>query len=180
MDTIRLLVTKNCNRSCSGCCNKDHNLDGLPVFDTDYFKKHKKEIKNIVITGGEPLLYQNKLSDFLIAHHEWDVKWIVYTAKIDNYFNNIGFMGLIDGLTLTFHDQSDVDKAKEFIERQYFKPFSRSTKSLRLNVFKGIDITSIPEKHLSIWKVKTGIEWIENCPLPKNEIFMRLSKFWGE
>ena len=30
MKKLRLLVTKNCDRSCPGCCNKDWNLDKLP------------------------------------------------------------------------------------------------------------------------------------------------------
>jgi molybdenum cofactor biosynthesis enzyme MoaA len=34
MKKLRLLVTSECNRSCSGCCNKEWDLDKLPVCES--------------------------------------------------------------------------------------------------------------------------------------------------
>jgi len=44
--------------------------------------------------------------------------------------------------------------------------------SLRLNIFKGIYIPEVVD--LSLWKVKKDMEWISNCPLPEDEVFMKL------
>ena len=46
--------------------------------------------------------------------------------------------------------------------------------NLRLNVFKGIDLMNVDTQHTALWKIKTNIEWVKNCPLPKDEVFMRL------
>jgi hypothetical protein len=40
-------------------------------------------------------------------------------------------------------------------------------------VFSDIEL-DLNAPALKDWKIKTGIEWIENCPLPPNETFMRL------
>jgi len=178
MDTIKLVVTKNCNRSCSGCCNKDHDIDSLPIFDSDYFKKHKKEIKNIIITGGEPLLYQKKLSQLMINFLDYkDIKFILYTAYVKDYFKNIGILSFFDGITLTLHEQSDISDAMEFLFK--IKQYNMKNKTFFLNVFEGIDLTEIHDI-LDNWKVRTGYKWIKDCPLPKNEILMRLPKFLEE
>ena len=176
-DTIRLLVTEKCNRSCSGCCNKDHDLQALPVFDASYLKKHKKDIKTIIVTGGEPLLFQNQLSNFFLNFLDYkDLKFILYTAFVKEYHKKIGIMSFLDGLTLTFHEQKDVEDSVEFLERILLSGFK---KSFRLNVFENIDISMV-QSYLKEWDVRTGYKWVQNCPVPDNEIFMRLDKYIGE
>ena len=44
-------------------------------------------------------------------------------------------------------------------------------KSLRLNIFKGIPLLLYSNVN---WKIKDNIEWMKDCPLPKDEVFMRL------
>ncbi len=53
MKKLRLIITEKCNRKCSGCCNNDWNIDKLPVI-TDFSKYNE-----IIITGGEPMLYSH-------------------------------------------------------------------------------------------------------------------------
>jgi hypothetical protein len=50
------------------------------------------------------------------------------------------------------------------------KIYKTRKKSLRLNVFKGV---SVP-KTWSNWIVKKNMVWIKNCPLPEDEVFMKL------
>lgn len=76
---------------------------------------------------------------------------------------------LLDDITV--HNQSDMINFKLFNAFLTRKDDCVLKKSYRLNVFKGIDLKGIS---LDIWKVKDNVEWIRNCPLPKNEIFKRL------
>ena len=62
--------------------------------------------------------------------------------------------------------------SKIFIILYFKKSTSFKSKSLRLNIFKGIDYSSIDT---SLWDIKDNIEWIKNCPLPKNEVFQKLT-----
>jgi hypothetical protein len=73
-----------------------------------------------------------------------------------------------DGLTVTLHTQQDVAKFKAF--DRYILPPVRRRKSLRLNIFKGVDLKGYKPEG---WVIKDGIEWIKNCPLPEGETLMR-------
>jgi len=77
---------------------------------------------------------------------------------------SIDLLNALDGITITLHTQRDVLPFKAFAS------FTNGIKrSLRVNIFKGVYISQIPKG----WAVKDNIEWIQNCPLPKDEVFMR-------
>ena len=50
-DKLRLLLFEECGRNCPGCCNRDWDLQALPVCQdfTPY--------QIIMLTGGEPMLH---------------------------------------------------------------------------------------------------------------------------
>jgi len=157
-DKLRLLITKDCNRSCKGCCNKDWDLDKLPIC-TDF-----RGYSEVILTGGEPMLYPDKIINLCkeIRKQNNTCKIYLYTADIkkfyDWYIDNI-----VDGVTVTLHEQRDVVAFKEYSGLY-------SHLNLRLNVFKGI---KLPE-YTGEWIVQRDIVWIKDCPLPKGEVFMRV------
>jgi organic radical activating enzyme len=168
---LRLLFTKICNRNCPGCCNKDWDLDALKkvsLFDYD----------EILITGGEPLLFPEKLIGYVEAIRVVSkAKIYVYTAMTihNNSFKSLyEVMKVVDGITLTLHEQQDVTNLAPVLysikhDSTVNKVFK--DKSLRLNVFLGLDLKGLD---LSDWKVKEGMVWVENCPLPTNEVFRKI------
>ena len=163
---LRLLVTEECNRNCDGCCNKDYDLKNLPVVDS--FEGYDE----IIITGGEPLLYKKTVSDVLsrIKIENKSAKIILYTARTTKPTYFIILLSFIDGVTITLHEQSDVEPFLELA-----KIIKKSTypkeKSLRLNIFEGIGIDT---SRLKEWKIKKDMVWIKDCPLPKDEVFKKL------
>ena len=166
----RIFLWSDCDRSCHGCCNKDWDLTSLAVFDLNDFN-HCDEV---MLTGGEPLLDANSLQKVLAVakkiKDKKDVPVYVYTATSSyTLLAALVMSGLIDGITLTLHDQRDAENL--FIINPYnADDFVRSGKTLRLNVFKGI---KLPDYLSSHWVVKDNIEWIKNCPLPKDEVFVK-------
>lgn len=164
MKKLRLLITEKCNRNCEGCCNKEWDLSSLPICTS--FDGYD-EIK---LTGGEPLLKPSILIDVIakIRHDNPLAKIFLYTA---NTYDDtlLAFIDLVDGMTYTIHEQKDV---------QYFLDFndclinSDKYKSLRLNIFKGVELPE--DVNLSYWKVSMNRVWTKNCPLPNGEVFMRL------
>lgn len=92
---------------------------------------------------------------------------IMYTAKADEPEEFLCTLSYLDGVTLTLHEQKDVLDFVKLQSRCLFRD-----KSLRLNVFAGVDLGGIDTWP---WKVKDDIEWLKDCPLPENEVFMRLS-----
>lgn len=169
MKKLRLLVTDKCHRNCEGCCNKDWDLESLPVWDTlDGFD-------TIMFTGGEPLLFPTKLIQSITNLKiiiDKSPKVYVYTSICHPYVF-LKVLEKCDGITLTLHDETDVDLFYLLDSCLKDDP-TRESKSLRLNIFKGVEVTP----KYSGWIIKSEMEWIKNCPLPNDEVFMRFSELW--
>lgn len=171
MKKLRLLVTKDCPKNCTGCCNKDWNLDELPI--VEHFNYDE-----IILTGGEPFSVNafRKTVDLLYflknIMPDDNRKVYVYTTDAWAVYD---CLEIADGFTLTLHDQEDVDSffiaANDALE-QLLEQMPSVKCSLRLHIFKGITLPD--DINLSHWQVKSDIEWIENCPLPVDEEFRRL------
>ena len=164
MRKLRLLLFENCEKRCVGCCNKDWDLSNLPVV------KDYTGYDVISLTGREPML-----DPYLVIRVATDITnnsealVYLYTAKSKPISTFITLVYCVDGICLTLHEQKDVGPFIELNEQLDKEPYNK--KSLRLNIFKGIELGLCD---LSKWKVKKDIEWIKNCPLPKDEVFMRL------
>jgi MoaA/NifB/PqqE/SkfB family radical SAM enzyme len=169
---LRLLVTKDCHRSCPGCCNNDWDLDNLPrpIGLLSYLRYDE-----VLLTGGEPLLRLKTLYDIVknIRSLNNYAKIYVYTNKLDVLTDLLYAWKITDGLTITLHNQEDADK---FVDIYRQLPNWVLHKSNRLNIFEDIklDIIECNNTWLCGFKLKQNIQWIKDCPLPKNETFMRL------
>jgi hypothetical protein len=140
-----------------------------------------------MITGGEPMLYPSALMAFIgrwraleSSQRYWKANvWsapvmvnnraelIVYTANLEDTAAAKQILKAVDGMTVTLHSQSDLTPFSSFnytIQRDFIH-----NKSLRLNVFKGIEI---PEYPLPLWDIKRGIVWQEDCPIPEDKLFV--------
>jgi len=166
MKKLRLIITEDCNRSCPGCCNNDFNIQALPLCTS--FENYD----TIMLTGGEPMLYQNRIQYLIeiIRKQNPTCKIIMYTAKTKRQSDLAGILTLLDGITITLHEQYDVEPFKVFDELIDCSKFKQ--KSLRLNVFKNVNINGMILNN--IWTIKPNIEWIKDCPLPENEVLMRV------
>lgn len=160
MTTLRLLLFSACNRSCVGCCNKDWDLDALPKV------KNYRGYDEIILTGGEPMLNPGLVietaSQIRLQTH---APIILYTAKPERLPE---VMPYLDGVTVTLHEPDDVAPFLTLPNPLLGAGFYRHC-TKRLNVFAGVDVPDIYG-----WEIKRGIEWIKDCPLPDQEVFMRL------
>jgi len=165
MKKLRLLLFEKCDRSCTGCCNNDWDLQSLPV------EKDFSQYDIIMLTGGEPMLEpQIVINTIRTIKKTSNAVIYMYTAKCTHLIDLYNVLSYLDGLTLTLHHQDDVAPFEIFNSK--LSKFCLSPLfSFRLNVFKGIDISHID---ISAWKVKDNIKWIKNLHLPTNETFKRL------
>lgn len=164
---LRLLIAEKCNRTCEGCCNNDFDLKNLPT--TNNYKGYDK----IIITGGEPRLYPELVKQVIFEVREQNptAKIIMYTAKSKRASDLMDILELLDGITLTLHEQYDVFPFVNLYNLINHRQLGY--KILRLNVFSNVDISPHLWK-IKNWKIKSNIEWMKNCPVPTNEVLMRL------
>lgn len=162
---LRLLVLPECNRTCKGCCNKNFDLDALPVVETF------KGFDEIILTGGEPMLDPMVIYQLIKKiRYETTAPIYMYTAWRENALELAGVVARLDGLTITLHTKKDTEPFERLCEM--LKRFDLlGQRSLRVNVFSGV---STGNADLTNWQVKTGLKWVENCPIPEGEVFMRL------
>jgi organic radical activating enzyme len=171
MKVLRLILTRKCNRSCERCCNKQDAFVENRVPNILELGYNFSDFDTIILTGGEPLLEFDslKLTIALIRKVSPDSKIIVYTANVQMKDEIIELLYLVDGITVTVHEQEDVDDFNRLnfwmLRLKRYK--IDNNKTLRLNIFKGVKIYM---QNSSLWKIKDNIEWIEDCPLPENEI----------
>jgi len=176
MKKLRLLITTDCDKNCKGCCNKDWDIDRFPILPLHGWSE-------ILITGGEPMLYPLRLDNLLsrIRKVNPDAKKILYTAKMLDLNDNSGkevlyhsIVNKLDGITLTLHNQKDADVFYMYHKNLMFilAKLGKTDISLRLNVFKGLKFFK-NKSVVDTWQIKENIEWIDNCPLPKDEVFAR-------
>jgi len=96
----------------------------------------------------------------------------MYTAKTDSPWKLYDLLILLDGITVTLHNKDDV--LPFFCFKYLLEECRVNSKSLRLNVFKGVDAGNM---RLDGWIVKKDITWIPNCPLPAGEVLMRIPEY---
>lgn len=164
MKALRLILFKICPKSCEGCCNKDWDLDNLPVVQS--FSGYDE----VLLTGGEPMLDPDLVRKVIhqIRQENVTCKIYMYTA-LPQHPNTIGVLRELDGITITIREQRNVKDFYSFMYR--VSDVLLVEKSIRVNIFKGIVVS---DSMLSRVNVKSDLEWIKNCPLPVNEVLMRL------
>lgn len=166
MNKLRLLLTEDCNRNCEGCCNKDWDLAALPV------EINFSGYEMVMLTGGEPMLHPMSIVETvqIIREQNPAATIIMYTAKTDQYGLLLAVLTYIDGLTVTIHDKADWKPFLQF--NKFISLHQRFRKLLRLNVFEQAGYAGFEFDRF--WEVKKDIVWVKECPLPENEVFMKL------
>jgi hypothetical protein len=163
---LRLITTLTCGRKCEGCCNKQFDMDRLPVAD------NYSDYSMVILTGGEPMLFPSQLRCLVSdIKAQTDAPVVVYASKIVD----LRILSLIDGLTFTCHTFSDWHTActiNNIIRVHGIKL------SLHLNIFTESGITDAHLLSFKDWIIKKDIEWIPGCPLPQDEVLMRLKYLW--
>ena len=182
--TLRLLVTENCNKDCSGCCNKQNQFANIESLNLGLSHRsnwdYLRSFKEILLTGGEPMLYPESLKDiiFNIRTYHPSVKIYLYTAFIPGPVI-MDILELVDGITLTLHDKKDVEGFIAFNTTLAHNPLYTLNKSFRLYAFKEIypeyyrfkEFLNVKAK---LWEIRHNIEWKNNCPLPDHEVIRKL------
>lgn len=175
MKKARVLVTLNCNRNCEKCCNKEKVFNQHKIL-TDL--KNLKDYDEIMITGGEPMLYPAqtlKIIQQLRKITRIHTRIYLYSA----YYNKAkhkpfipDLIHNINGLHYTLHDNAtdaDIIALKNLTEMLAYRIHS-DFESARLAIDKRLyDKYDFSNINLSAWDVIRKLQWLDNCPLPEGE-----------
>lgn len=166
---LRLLVMTRCPNKCPICCNNSWDFDKLPVVD-------RWNYEEIMITGGEPLLFMLKLKELLssiriITPIQGNCSKIYIYSAVFNKYYIAALFAYIDGIVLTPHKKEDITELIKL--NQYLLDGSEFMKSKSLlNLFP--DMKALLPK---LWQVK-DMEWKKDYPVPEGEDFRRIANLW--
>ena len=173
-DKLRLLVTTQCPNKCPMCCNNSWDFTKLPVVEHFNYKE-------VMITGGEPLLFPDEvaiLSDTIknanVLAYNHEVSVFIYTALADGILT---ILPHVDGVVYTPHSEKDIESFLKANRTIGLFPETVKNKSLRLNLFANMKALIPQSADLSHWQIKDMI-WIKDCPVPDDEEFKRVGKLW--
>ncbi len=167
MKSARLITTYQCEKNCAGCCNKNWKYEPpTPIKSVEELKGFDE----VLVTGGEPLLFPGKLEYLLedLVALDRPPRIIVYST-VPDYTALYKLLYLVDGVTITLHDNGDVER--------FNGNYGLLSGMCRVNVFYK-DIT-VPVKFVNKVSYK-HVEWIKDYPLPPNEKLFRLDPLWEE
>ena len=165
---LRLVVTAKCHNRCPMCCNNRFDLNELP-------KLERLNYEEIMITGGEPMLYSADVINLVISIRGVascigsNPKIYLYTAVPDAKAV-MDTLEYLDGAVVTPHTAKDVE---EFIKLNEALPADHG-KSLRFNLFPEVAELLPADLDLSKWVVKE-MRWIKDCPVPDGEDLCRIN-----
>lgn len=176
--TARVIVTYKCNRKCKNCCNE--HLQNVPEVQFE----NLLEYKEIVITGGEPMLIAPRVVEMVhrLRDKGFRGKIWLYTATFNmGHWANEMLIRDVDGITYTFHTEytnKDISKLKNLTD---FLNSGGFPGSYRLVIDSRVmnDISLRDIKGIKKWTSIKALEWKDReCPIPENEelLFYDLEK----
>ena len=137
MSIIHLLITDKCDRDCKYCCNKQYNLEKVPVIT----KEELSQADMVLLTGGEPFAYANPSLEARILKRKFPniKKVIVYTNAFElyKYIEKGGKFDYIDGLSISLKDKVDYVFFTDMIQ---WLDIVNELKSNRVYTFPGMEV----------------------------------------
>lgn len=126
---IHLFLLEKCDHACELCCNKQYEINKIPVITVDELK----QAETILFTGGEPFLIGNELTGLArrIKTQYSNIKNIyVYTSgpALLDYLEDDNNLHYLDGVSIAPKNKYDV----ECLEALFLK-YNRGLNSLRSN-----------------------------------------------
>lgn len=161
---IHLFLLEKCDHACKLCCNKQYDIDKIPVITVDELK----QVETILFTGGEPFLIGGdrltKLAKRIKTQYSNIKNIYVYTsgAALLEYLEDDNTLSYFDGVSIAPKNKYDV----ACLEALFFR-YNRVLNNLRSN-----RIYMFPE-------FKDKIETIYNSTSELNHIDL-IDRKWQE
>ena len=179
MRKVRLITTFDCPKKCSNCCN---SYPKVMAGAKTLVLKDIGPCDELLITGGEPLMFPEELVYLAKKARRWAKKIYLYTALPDDMLHYL--TQLLDGFQFTLHEGATKHEVLDFEEFQE-SMVSWPSQSLRLRIIEGfrhsVDIT--PRKWTSIkatepWLTEEQLLAKGNNGLPEDEELVILDPLW--
>ena len=116
MKKARLITTLECPRNCEGCCNTQSMIKSATVIENIEDLKSYNEIN---ITGGEPVMFPEKLIKLLKRIYKFKPNPTMYLyMSICNVIYDYKICSIVDGINYTIHSECTPGDISMFVNYQ--------------------------------------------------------------
>jgi|WetSurMetagenome_2_1015567.scaffolds.fasta_scaffold25750_6 hypothetical protein len=164
----RIMMTMDCPRDCSYCVNKmKWPKDSLRIPESLKEFEHYKEV---ILTGGEPLLYPERVIRVATALYKQNpkVRVYLYTAMYD--YRMIPILELLDGITFTVHDEDAIGDVAQVENAMIIAGATQKSNRLSIAPDIGYQMKFTPYCWRSV-KIKTWKTTFDTCLVPQENLF---------
>lgn len=166
---LHLLVTPLCDRNCEHCCNKQYDLNTIPIVTPEELSN----CTDVFLTGGEPFVYANpnNIAGYLKSEYP-NIECVgVYTnaGPLHGYMVGDGRLSCIDTLSVSIKTPADLFLFQRMLSVPGMAThINWMTHHNRLYVFDNLT----PDNTGNFEVIKR--EWQEEFKPTPNSIFRRL------
>ena len=111
---IHLMITGMCLRNCKDCCNKQYDINNIPIIS----KIELDSAETVCFTGGEPCIfgdwqylaktYRENLPNLKNIYMYVNADELYKTYQKLNSYNSTDSIKLLDGLSISIKTKADV------------------------------------------------------------------------
>ena len=180
-DIARVILTFDCDKDCSYCCNKYGHIVGKAK--SICRAEELRGFSTILITGGEPMLKPEKVLSFIgeIKRVNPRAKIYLYTAKFT--VDVLDILSYIDGVHFTLHADIDIVDVLVFegIQERLFD-YKRKNPDISFRLYIHPDIKMNINIVPYVWTRLESKPWLseDECALPVNETLFKLEELIGK
>lgn len=190
---IHLMINRWCGNSCPLCCNKQYDLDTVPVATVEELKA----AHTVMLTGGDPFFVIGIIDICSHLRHDYpnikqlyiyaSGKWMFVNADIINF--PVHFYPYVDGINFSPKSKCDYDAIKRMLTNRNFAiDFFSHVRSNRIILMPNDFMTreqqeeyikNLPLKGLAVYGAKFEVEyreWKEEFQ-PNGGVWRRLPVF---
>jgi len=183
-DSVRLITTYDCPNNCRLCCNKQkpyrkENVTPITLGELRVYLLQNQNINNLVVTGGEPMMFKKDLAKFFECMKGIDVNTIIYSSIPPSTTDLLWLNAASAGVTISIHNQHDwhiflTKTHYQMWNNMFYEPMLLD---MRLKIMDNVEPFGL-DSIRKYWTTTTGIKMLKSCPLPDNEMLFRLKNLW--
>lgn len=174
-DIARVILTFDCDKSCSYCCNKYSNIidKAIPLYGAEELR----DFSTVLITGGEPMLRPIDVLSFIKTTKKVNLEATIYLYTAKFTLGIFDILPFVEGVHFTIHADTTMEDILEFrdIQEKLYN-YKHDNPDISFRLYIHPDIKLVIDIIPYVWSRIESKPWLaeDECQLPYNETLFKV------